>query len=103
MERPDIAAEDAEVATPEIQVRRLVGPNPTAAVLGELKEQQAKILLLARRRGHRVAEVPVRWEDRDGTKVQLLRDARHEVRGRVVARPLRIAGQSQRIDRQRHP
>ena len=34
----------------------------------------AEVLLLARRRGCRLAEVPVRWEDRAGTKVSLLRD-----------------------------
>jgi len=35
----------------------------------------AELLLLARRRGLRVVEVPVRWEDQPGTKVRLLRDA----------------------------
>jgi dolichyl-phosphate beta-glucosyltransferase len=35
----------------------------------------AEILLIARRRGYRIAEVPVRWADRAGTKVNLLRDA----------------------------
>lgn len=34
----------------------------------------AEILLLARKRGYRVVELPVNWQDRDGTKVQLLRD-----------------------------
>jgi dolichyl-phosphate beta-glucosyltransferase len=34
----------------------------------------AELLLNARRRGYRVVEVPVRWENRDGTKVSLLRD-----------------------------
>ena len=35
----------------------------------------AELLLLARRRGYRIQEVPVRWEDQPGTKVRLLRDA----------------------------
>ena len=35
----------------------------------------AEILLLARLRGHAIEEVPVRWEDRPGTKVRLLRDS----------------------------
>jgi dolichyl-phosphate beta-glucosyltransferase len=35
----------------------------------------AEILLIARRRGYRIAEVPVRWADREGTKVSLARDA----------------------------
>jgi len=34
----------------------------------------AEILRIAHKRGYRIAEIPVRWEDRDGTKVQLLRD-----------------------------
>lgn len=34
----------------------------------------AEILFLAQRRGARVEEVGVRWEDREGTKVRLLRD-----------------------------
>lgn len=34
----------------------------------------AELLFNARRRGHRVVEIPVRWEDRDGTKVKLPRD-----------------------------
>jgi dolichyl-phosphate beta-glucosyltransferase len=35
----------------------------------------AELLLLARRGGHRIREVPVRWEDQPGTKVRLFRDA----------------------------
>jgi glycosyltransferase involved in cell wall biosynthesis len=34
----------------------------------------AEILRIAHKRGYRISEIPVRWEDRDGTKVQLLRD-----------------------------
>jgi dolichyl-phosphate beta-glucosyltransferase len=34
----------------------------------------AELLRNARRRGYRLIEVPVRWEDRDGTKVNLARD-----------------------------
>ena len=35
----------------------------------------AELLMLVRRLGYRLCEVPVRWEDREGTKVRLLRDA----------------------------
>jgi dolichyl-phosphate beta-glucosyltransferase len=35
----------------------------------------AELLFLARRRGLRIVEVPVRWEDRSGSKVHLLRDS----------------------------
>jgi len=35
----------------------------------------AELLFLATKRRHRVAQVPVHWEDREGTKVSLLRDA----------------------------
>ncbi len=34
----------------------------------------AELLLIARRCGYRWREIPVRWEDRDGTKVRLMRD-----------------------------
>ena len=34
----------------------------------------AQVLLIARRRGYRLTEIPVRWEDREGSKVDLLRD-----------------------------
>lgn len=35
----------------------------------------AELLFLASRRGYDVAQVPVRWEDREGTRVSLVRDA----------------------------
>jgi dolichyl-phosphate beta-glucosyltransferase len=41
----------------------------------------AELLFLARRRGYRIAEVPVSWEDQSGTKVRLLRDAWSSARG----------------------
>ena len=34
----------------------------------------AELLMIAKRRGYRLIEVPVRWEDRAGSKVRLLRD-----------------------------
>jgi len=34
----------------------------------------AEILRIASKRGYRIDEIPVHWENRDGTKVQLLRD-----------------------------
>ena len=41
----------------------------------------AELLLLAKRRGYKIQEVPVRWEDQSGTKVRLLRDAWSSARG----------------------
>lgn len=35
----------------------------------------AELLFLAHQRGYEIVEVPVEWEDREGTKVSLLRDA----------------------------
>jgi dolichyl-phosphate beta-glucosyltransferase len=35
----------------------------------------AELLMLVRRLGYRLTEVPVQWQDREGTKVRLLRDA----------------------------
>jgi hypothetical protein len=35
----------------------------------------AEMLFIAKQRGYRLAEVPVSWEDREGTKVNMLRDA----------------------------
>jgi dolichyl-phosphate beta-glucosyltransferase len=34
----------------------------------------AEIIFIARKRGYRIKEVPVRWQDRQGTKVRLARD-----------------------------
>jgi dolichyl-phosphate beta-glucosyltransferase len=41
----------------------------------------AELLLLARRRGYKIQEVPVRWEDQSGTKVRLVRDVWRSARG----------------------
>ena len=41
----------------------------------------AELLFLAKRFGYDLQEVPVRWEDRSGTKVRLLRDAWSSARG----------------------
>jgi dolichyl-phosphate beta-glucosyltransferase len=41
----------------------------------------AELLLLARRRGHRWSEVPVRWRDQAGTKVELRRDVLRSLAG----------------------
>ena len=41
----------------------------------------AELLFLAKRRGRKIQEVPVRWEDQSGTKVRLLRDAWSSARG----------------------
>ena len=41
----------------------------------------AEILHVAERRGNRVLEIPVRWEDREGTKVRLVRDATNSLIG----------------------
>jgi dolichyl-phosphate beta-glucosyltransferase len=47
----------------------------------------AEILRIAHKRGYRISEIPVRWEDRDGTKVHLLRDVVGSLIG--IARILR--------------
>ena len=41
----------------------------------------AELLLLARRLGYRLEEVPVRWADRAGTKVSVARDALRSLHG----------------------
>jgi len=38
---------------------------------------EAELLRLVTRLGYRLTELPVRWQDRAGTKVRLLRDALH--------------------------
>ncbi|MBW2400514.1 MAG: glycosyltransferase family 2 protein [Deltaproteobacteria bacterium] len=47
----------------------------------------AEILRIARKRSYLITEIPVRWEDRDGTKVHLLRDGVSALIG--IARILR--------------
>jgi dolichyl-phosphate beta-glucosyltransferase len=46
----------------------------------------AEILMLARRRGYRIDEVPVRWQDRAGTKVRVVRDVLRSLLGLVRIR-----------------
>jgi glycosyltransferase involved in cell wall biosynthesis len=46
----------------------------------------AEALMLARRLGYRIDEVPVRWEDRAGTKVRLMRDVTRSLLGLVRIR-----------------
>jgi dolichyl-phosphate beta-glucosyltransferase len=46
----------------------------------------AEILLIAEERGYTLEEVPVRWDDRAGTKVSLLRDALRSLLGLVRIR-----------------
>jgi dolichyl-phosphate beta-glucosyltransferase len=41
----------------------------------------AEVLLIARSRGYRLAEVPVRWRDQAGTKVDLRRDVLRSLEG----------------------
>jgi dolichyl-phosphate beta-glucosyltransferase len=41
----------------------------------------AEVLLIARQMGYRIEVVPVRWEDRAGTKVRLLRDVLGSIYG----------------------
>jgi dolichyl-phosphate beta-glucosyltransferase len=49
-----------------------------------------ELLLLARRRGYRVAEVPVNWADQAGSKVRLLTDGPRML-AQVVAARVRLA------------
>jgi dolichyl-phosphate beta-glucosyltransferase len=46
----------------------------------------AEILFIAKERGYKLEEIPVRWEDREGTKVSLLRDAVRSLLGLVRIR-----------------
>jgi dolichyl-phosphate beta-glucosyltransferase len=46
----------------------------------------AEILFLAQRRGYRLKEVPVRWHDERGSKVNLVRDALRALRGLLQIR-----------------
>ena len=46
----------------------------------------AELLFIAHQQGRRVVEVPVSWEDREGTKVNLLRDAVNSLIGLVQIR-----------------
>jgi dolichyl-phosphate beta-glucosyltransferase len=41
----------------------------------------AELLLLSRREGHRITEIPVRWRDQAGTKVDLRRDVLRSLLG----------------------
>ena len=56
----------------------------------------AELLYLVRRLGYRLAEVPVRWEDRTGTKVSLLRDALRSLWGLVQIRARAATGAYER-------
>ncbi len=56
----------------------------------------AELLLNARRRGYRVTEVAVRWEDREGTKVHLVRDVLGSLAGIVRIRLLDGLGRYER-------
>jgi glycosyltransferase involved in cell wall biosynthesis len=52
----------------------------------------AELLLLARRRGHRLVEVPVLWRDQTGTKVDLRRDVLRSLVGIVRIRSNDVRG-----------
>jgi dolichyl-phosphate beta-glucosyltransferase len=54
--------------------RRDVGKDLFARTRIDSWSFDAEVLLIARRRGYRLTEIPVRWEDREGSKVNLLRD-----------------------------
>jgi hypothetical protein len=45
-----------------------------------------ELLLLAQRRGYRIAEVPVNWADQPGSKVGVLRDGPRMLREVLAAR-----------------
>ena len=46
----------------------------------------AELLFLARHLGYRIGEVPVRWADRAGTKVRLIRDVQQSLAGLIRIR-----------------
>ncbi len=55
----------------------------------------AEILLIARRLGYRLEEIPVHWEDREGSKVHILRDAVNALIGIARIRLNDLAGRYQ--------
>jgi len=57
----------------------------------------AELLLNARRRGYRWVEVPVQWQDQDGTKVRLVRDILVTLLGIVKIRCNDLVGRYDRI------
>jgi dolichyl-phosphate beta-glucosyltransferase len=57
----------------------------------------AEILLNARRRGYRLVELPVRWENRDGTKVNLARDIVGSLAGIVKIRSYDLLGRYESV------
>jgi len=52
----------------------------------------AELLFLAKRRGYRLTEVPVRWHDESGTKVRLRRDVLDTLIGLARIRLLHLLG-----------
>lgn len=60
-----------------------------------------EILYLARRLGYKIAEVPVHWYHRDGSKVRMLRDGMHMLAGIIAIRMqhFRIKGTARNADR----
>ncbi len=59
-----------------------------------------EILYLARRLGYRIAEVPVHWYHRDGSKVSMLRDGLRMLAGLVAIRlqHIRVKGTARHAD-----
>ncbi|MBW2290881.1 MAG: glycosyltransferase family 2 protein [Deltaproteobacteria bacterium] len=57
----------------------------------------AELLLNARRRGYRLVELPVRWQDCEGTKVRLLRDIAVTSLGIVKIRLFDMLGRYDRV------
>lgn len=52
-----------------------------------------EILFLAKRRGLRLQEIPVRWNHTQGTKVRFLRDGVHMILGLILIRWNQLTGQ----------
>ena len=52
----------------------------------------AELLLIARERGYRLEEVPVRWEDHSGSKVRLVRDVSMSLLGIARIQASRLLG-----------
>jgi dolichyl-phosphate beta-glucosyltransferase len=55
-----------------------------------------EVLLMARRRGHRIAEVPVNWNHQPGSRVRLVQDSLLMVRDLLIIRGKALRGEYER-------
>jgi len=82
--------------------RGAVAVDLFAALVTEGFGFDVELLLLARRRGYRVAEVPVNWADQSGSKVRVFTDGPRML-AQVVAARVRLARAARSRARGRTP